>query len=134
MLSGFKNFISRGNVVELAVAVVIGAAFGAVVSSLVADLLTPVIGAIFGETDFSSLSFTINESEFRYGSFLNAIFSFIAVAAAIYYFVVAPLDAMERRRRGPEGASTRECPECLSEVSVAAKRCASCTSPLTPAS
>lgn len=133
MLAGFRNFISRGNIVELAVAVVIGTAFGAVVTSLVADLVTPIIGAIFGEPDFSGLTFTINGSEFRYGSFLNAVIAFLTVAAAIYYLVVVPIEKLEERIHGPKQAGTRECPECISEVPVAAKRCAFCTSTLPPA-
>lgn len=133
MLAGFRDFISRGNIVELAVAVVIGTAFGAVVTSLVADLITPIIGAIFGQQDFSSLTFEINGSEFRYGSFLNAVIAFLTIAAAIYFFVVIPLERIEERRHGPKKAGTRECPECISEVPVVAKRCAFCTSPLPPA-
>jgi len=130
VIGGFKNFISRGNVVELAVAVVIGTAFGAVVASLVADLITPLIGAIIGEPDFSGLSFTINGSEFTYGNFINALIAFLSVAAAVYFFVVLPLEKLNEARHGPAAASTRECPECLSEVPAAAKRCAFCTSQL----
>lgn len=132
MLSGFRNFISRGSVVELAVAVVIGTAFGAVVTSLVADLITPLIGAIIGEPDFSGLSFTINGSEFTYGNFINALIAFLSVAAAIYFFVIVPLEKLDERRHGPQQAGPRECPECLSEVPAAAKRCAFCTSELPP--
>jgi len=133
MIAGFRDFISRGNVIDLAVAVVIGAAFGAVVASLVADLLTPLIGAIFGEPDFSALSFTINGSKFTYGNFLNALFAFISVAAAIYFFVVVPLNKIQERRHGPEASSTRDCPHCLSEIPVPATRCAFCTSEVPPA-
>lgn len=133
MIAGFRDFISRGNVVELAVAVVIGTAFGAVVASLVADLLTPLIGAIAGEPDFSALSFTINGSEFTYGNFLNALFAFLSVAAAVYFFVIVPLEKLEERRHGPKAAEKRPCPECLSEVPVPAKRCAFCSSELPPA-
>ena len=97
-LQGFKEFISRGNVVELAVAVVIGAAFGAVVTSLVADLLTPLIAAIFGEPDFSALHFTINDAQFNYGNFINAVFAFLSIAAAIYFVVVLPMNKLEERR------------------------------------
>lgn len=132
MLAGFRGFISRGNIVELAVAVVIGTAFAAAVASLVADLITPLIGAIIGEPDFSGLTFTINDSEFTYGNFINALISFLSVAAAIYFFVVVPLERIEERRHGPEEAGTRECPECLSEVPRAAKRCAFCTTTLAP--
>lgn len=132
MLGGFKNFMTRGNVIDLAVAVVIGTAFGALVASFVADLITPLIGAIIGEPDFSSLSFTINGSEFTYGNFINALISFLSVAAAIYFFVVAPMEKAQVMRHGP-AAGTRECPECLSEVPAPAKRCAFCTSELPPA-
>lgn len=132
MLVGFREFISRGNIVELAVAVVIGTAFGAVVTSLVADLITPVIGAIFGQQDFSALTFSVNGSEFRYGSFLNAVIAFLTIAAAIYFFVVVPIEKLEERRHGPKQTGTRKCPECISEVPVAAKRCAFCTSALSP--
>jgi large conductance mechanosensitive channel len=133
-LKEFRAFLLRGNVVDLAVAVVIGAAFGAVVSSLVADLITPIIAAIFGEPDFSDLTFTINGSEFRYGSFINAVIAFLTVASAIFWLVVLPMNRLAARRRteGPVDKITRECPECLSEVPVAAHRCAFCTSPLTP--
>lgn len=133
MIAGFRDFISRGSVVELAVAVVIGAAFGAVVTSLVADLITPLIGAIFGEPDFSALSFTINGSEFTYGNFINALFAFLTVAAAIYFVVVVPLNKLEERRHGPKGSETRECPQCLSEIPVPARRCSFCTSEVPPA-
>ena len=133
MLAGFRNFISRGNVVELAVAVVIGTAFGVLVASLVADLLTPLIGAIIGEPDFSGLSFTINGSAFTYGNFINALIAFLSVAAAVYLFVVLPLEKLEEMRHGPKAAEKRPCPECLSEVPVPAKRCAFCTSALPPA-
>jgi large conductance mechanosensitive channel len=115
------------------VAVVIGTAFGAVVTSLVADLITPIIGAVFGQQDFSNLTFSINGSEFRYGSFLNAVISFLTIAAAIYFFVVVPLEKLDEHRHGPKQAGTRPCPECLSEVPVAARRCSFCTSELPPA-
>jgi large conductance mechanosensitive channel len=130
----FRAFLLRGNVVDLAVAVVIGAAFGAVVASLVADLITPIIAAIFGKPDFSNLTFTINGSEFRYGSFINAVSAFVTVAAAIFWLVVLPMNKLAARRRTEEPVDkvTRECPECLSEVPVAAHKCAFCTSPLTP--
>jgi large conductance mechanosensitive channel len=134
VIAGFRDFISRGNVIDLAVAVVIGAAFTALVTSLVTDLLTPVIAAVVGQPDFSDLSFTINDSEFRYGSFLNALIAFLSVAAAVYFFVVAPLNKLQEMRSANEGATHRECPECLSEVPAAATRCAFCTSELSPAS
>ena len=113
----------RGNVVDLAVGVVIGVAFTAVVTSMVEDLLTPLIAAIFGEPDFSALTFTINDSEFGYGNFINAVFSFLTVAAAVYFFVVVPMN----RLRGPAEVRTRDCPECTTEIPMAAKRCPHCT-------
>jgi large conductance mechanosensitive channel len=133
MFKGFKQFILRGNVVDLAVAVVIGAAFGAVVAALVKDLLTPLIAALVGKPDFSAIKFTVNGSEFLIGDFINALIAFILVAAAIYFFVVAPMNAItERRRRGqaPADPTTKKCPECLSEVPIAARRCAFCTQPV----
>jgi large conductance mechanosensitive channel len=133
MLSGFKQFVLRGNVVDLAVAVVIGGAFGAVVTALVKDLLTPLIAAVVGQPDFSAIAFTINGSKFLIGDFLNAVVSFLLIAAAIYFFVVAPLNAIiARRRRGEPSPdpTTKKCAECLSEVPIAARRCAFCTSPL----
>jgi len=130
MLKGFKLFLLRGNVVDLAVAVVIGAAFGAVVAALVKDLLTPLIAAIVGQPDFSAIVFTVNGSKFLIGDFINAVVSFVLVAAAIYFFVAAPMNMMmERRRRvdAPPDPTTKKCPECLSEVPIAARRCAFCT-------
>jgi large conductance mechanosensitive channel len=132
VLSGFKAFISRGNVVDLAVAVVIGTAFTAVVTSLVVDLITPLVGAVFGEPDFSGLHFEINDSVFTYGNFINAVVTFLTVAAAIYFLVVLPLQKLEEMRHGPKQPGKRECPECLSQVPHAAKRCAFCTSELPP--
>jgi large conductance mechanosensitive channel len=132
ILAGFRDFISRGNVVDLAVAVVVGAAFTALVTSLVENLLTPIIAAFIGEPDFSDLSFTINNSEFLYGSFINALIAFLSVAAAVYFFVVVPMNALKDRREEAEEATTRDCPECLSEVPLAAKRCAHCTSEISP--
>ena len=134
MLKGFKEFILRGNVVDLAVAVVIGAAFGAVVTAFVKDLITPLIAAIFGQTDFSALTFTINKSQFFYGSFINAVISFVLIAAAIYFVVVAPMNAVAARRAKGEDPTTWECPECLSEIPIGARRCSHCTSELSPAS
>lgn len=130
MLSGFKNFIARGNVIDLAVAVVIGAAFGAVVTSLVTNIITPIIGIIIGDGAFNDQTFEINGSVFGYGAFINALISFLLIAAVIYFLVVAPLEAFEKRRKGPDAAKTRPCPECLSDVPVAATRCAFCTSEL----
>lgn len=131
MLKDFKAFLLRGNVVDLAVAVVIGAAFGAVVTSLVTDLLTPIL-AIPGSADFSGLKFTVNGSVFRYGNFLNAVLSFVTIAAAVFVFVVRPVNAlMAKRKTEPDVESTtRECPECLSSIPMAARRCAFCTAPV----
>ena len=129
----FREFILRGNVVDLAVAVVIGAAFTAVVNALVKDLLTPVIAAIGGEPDFSDLKFTINGSQFAYGDFINALITFVSVAAAIFFFVVKPLNVIAARRAAgapPESPTTKACPECLSDIPIAAKRCAFCTTEL----
>lgn len=133
MLKGFRQFVMRGNVIDLAVAVVIGAAFGAVVASLVKDLITPLIAAVVGKPDFSAIVFTINGSRFLIGDFINSIVSFLLIAAAIYFFVVVPMNALTARlRRGeaPPDPTTQKCPECLSEVPIAARRCAFCTSPL----
>jgi large conductance mechanosensitive channel len=134
MLKGFKDFLLRGNLVTLAVAFVMGVAFGAVVNSLVKDIITPIIGAIFGKPDFSGLFFTINGSRFAYGSFINAVLSFIFVAAAVYFFVVVPVNAFMARAKPPAAPGTRECPECKSEIPAAATRCAFCTAQVTPAS
>ena len=128
MLKEFKAFVFRGNIVDLAVAVVIGIAFGAVITALVADIITPLIAAIFGSHDFSALTFTINNSTFLYGAFINAVISFVLIAAAVFFVVVKPMDAMAARRTKEEpAATTRDCPECLSEIPLAAKRCRFCT-------
>jgi large conductance mechanosensitive channel len=134
MWKDFRDFVLRGNVVDLAVAVVIGAAFGAVVTALVSDLLTPLI-AIPGGADFSSLEFTINGSVFRYGHFINAVISFVTIAAAVFFLVVRPLNLlMDRMKTGRDVETpTRECPECLSNIPVGARRCAFCTAELTTA-
>ena len=133
MLKGFKQFLMRGNVIDLAVAVVIGAAFGAVITSFVTNILTPLIAAIVGKPDFSYLVADVNGSKVAYGLFLNALISFILIAAAVYFFMVAPINAWnERRRRGeaPADPTTKKCPECVSEIAIAAKRCPFCTSPV----
>jgi large conductance mechanosensitive channel len=128
MFKGFREFIMRGNVIDLAVAVVIGAAFGAVVKAFVDNILTPIIAAIFGKPDFSNLVFTVNGSAFRYGLFINALISFLLVAAAIYFVVVLPMNKLaERRARGADPA-VKECPECLSEIPHKARKCAFCGS------
>lgn len=132
-MKGFKQFLMRGNVVDLAVAVVMGAAFGAVVTALVKDLVTPIIAALVGKPDFSGIAFQVNGSKFLIGDFVNALLSFILIAAAVYFFVVLPVNAlMARIRRGerPADPTTKPCPECLSQVPIAARRCAFCTSQL----
>jgi large conductance mechanosensitive channel len=133
MLKGFQQFLLRGNVVDLAVAVVLGGAFGAIVTALVKDLLTPLIAALVGKPDFSAIAFEINGSKFLIGDFINAIVSFLLIAAAVYFFVVVPVNAMlARLRRGEPSPdpTTKKCGECLSDVPIAARRCAFCTSML----
>lgn len=132
-MKGFKQFMLRGNVLDLAVAVVMGAAFGAVVTALVKDLITPIVAAIVGKPDFSGIAFTVNGSKFLIGDFINALISFVLIGAAVYFFVVLPVNKlMARLRRGetPPDPTTKKCPECLSEVPIAARRCAFCTSAL----
>ena len=133
MMNGFKQFLLRGNALDLAVAVVMGGAFGAVVTALVKDLITPLIAAVVGKPDFSAIAFEVNGSKFPIGDFINALLSFVLIAAAVYFFIVLPVNAlMARMRRGeaPPDPTTKKCPECLSEVTIAAKRCAFCTSAL----
>jgi large conductance mechanosensitive channel len=130
MLKEFREFILRGNLVDLAIAVVIGTAFGAVVTALVADVVTPLIAAFGGQPDFSRLKFEINSSTFRYGHFLNALVAFLMVSAVIFFLVLKPVNALMSRRKveRPADAPTRSCPHCLSDIPVAATRCAFCTS------
>lgn len=133
MLKGLRQFLLRGNVIDLAVAVVIGAAFGAVVTALVKDLITPLVAAVAGKPDFSAIQFEVNGSKFLIGDFVNAVVSFLLIGTAIYLFVVTPMNALAARmRRGeaPPDPTTKKCPECLSDVPIAARRCAFCTSPL----
>jgi len=133
MLREFRQFLMRGNVVDLAVAVVIGTAFGALVASLVENIITPIIAAIGGQPDFSALDFTINDSVFRYGAFINAVVSFVIIAAVIFFVVVKPMNMlMARLNRGeaPPDPTTRKCPECLGDVPIAAKRCMHCAQSL----
>jgi large conductance mechanosensitive channel len=134
MLSEFKQFILRGNVIDLAVAVVIGAAFGAIVTSLVTNIITPIIAAIFGQPDFSGLSFTLNGSEILYGAFLNSVIGFLIIATVIFFAVVKPMNAiMTRMRTEPTpDPLTRKCPYCLSEIQIGATRCAFCTQEVEP--
>ncbi len=132
-MKGFKQFLLRGNVVDMAVGIVIGAAFGTIVTGFVKDLLTPLIAAIVKQPDFSALTFTINGSKFLYGDFINALLSFLIIAAAVYFFVVVPVNALiaRSRKEPPADPTTRKCGECLSEIPIGARRCAFCTSPQT---
>jgi large conductance mechanosensitive channel len=130
MLKGFKEFILKGNVVDLAVGVVVGVAFGAVVTALVKDIITPLIAAIGGKPDFSALSFTINHSEFLIGDFLNSLISFLIIAAVIYFLVMVPMNKLIAitKKSKPIDPTTKKCPECLSIIPLGAKRCPFCTS------
>ena len=133
MLDGFKKFILRGNVVDMAVGVVIGAAFGAVVTELTKAFLTPLIALLVGKPDYSNLSFTVNTTKFPVGDFVNAAITFLLTAAAVYFFVVTPVNALiARMHRGekPPDPTTRKCPECLSEIPIAARRCSHCAQPV----
>lgn len=133
MLKGFRDFILRGNVVDLAVAVVIGAAFGAIVTALVKDVITPLIAAIVHAPDFSALALTLNGSKIMYGDFLNALVAFLLIAGSIYFFVVLPVNTLLNKFKKPVPAappSTKPCPECLSDIPMAAKRCAHCAQPV----
>jgi large conductance mechanosensitive channel len=130
MFNDFKKFILKGNVVDLAVAVVIGTAFGAIVTALVKDLVTPLIAAIGGQPDFSGLTFTLNHSKFLYGDFINAIVAFLLIASVIFFFVIQPLNkltALANRNKSSDDPSEKKCPECLSTIPKAASRCAFCT-------
>lgn len=136
MFKGFKQFILRGNVVDMAVGVVVGAAFATVVSAFTKDLLTPLIAALAGKPDFSAIKFTVNGSQFLLGDFINAAISFLLVAAAVYFFVVTPVNMLVSRMRkapAPADPTTRKCPECLSEIPIDARRCAYCGQPVTMA-
>lgn len=133
MLSGFKQFILRGNVIDMAVGVVIGAAFASVVAAFTKDLLTPFIAALVGKPDFSYIGFSINGTAFPVGDFINAAVAFLLVAAAVYFFVVVPVNALVTRMRkapAPADPTTKKCPECLSEIPIDAKRCAHCAQPV----
>jgi large conductance mechanosensitive channel len=134
IFGGFKQFILRGNVIDLAVGVMVGAAFNTVVSSLVKDLMTPLIAAIFKQPNFSTFSFTVRGSQFLYGDFINNVISFLITAATIYFFIVVPINKLSKIRKGPPPeATTKVCPECLSSIPAKAHRCAYCTSVLGPA-
>jgi large conductance mechanosensitive channel len=135
MIKEFRQFILRGNLVDLAIAVVLGAAFSAVIAALVKDLVTPLIAAIGGQPDFSNLTFSINGSRFFYGDFINALITFVIVSAVIFFFVVKPVNALLARRKTEPDVDnpTRDCPECLSAIPVPARRCAFCTAEVGPA-
>lgn len=132
-MSGFKKFLVRGNLVDLAVAVVVGAAFGAMVTGLVSDFVTPLIAAIGGSPHFQNLSFTINKSHFNYGHFINVALTFLIIAAVVYFLVVMPVGRLLDHLNRNAEATTRECPECLSDIPIRARRCAHCTAQVTPA-
>jgi large conductance mechanosensitive channel len=134
VLKGFRDFILRGNVVDLAVAVVIGAAFGAVVTAFVTGIVTPLIAAIFGKPSFESLTFTINGAVFKYGTVLNALITFVSIAAVIYFLVVQPMNLIQARMKPgqPVDKPVRPCPECESDIPVTARRCAFCASEVGP--
>jgi large conductance mechanosensitive channel len=135
LVKEFKQFLMRGNVVDLAIAVVIGIAFGALITAFIADLITPLIAAIGGQPDFSDLTFMLHNSVFRYGHFINALIAFVILAAVIFFVVVKPINALiaRSRKEPPADPTTRKCPECLSEIPIDARRCAYCTSEVTPA-
>ncbi|MDE2019066.1 MAG: large conductance mechanosensitive channel protein MscL [Patescibacteria group bacterium] len=131
MLKGFRQFILRGNVVDLAVGVMIGAAFNSVVQSLVKDILTPIVGALVKTPDFSSIAFTVNGSKFAYGDFLNNLISFVITAIAVYFFVVLPINTLHERfarKQAPPAPTEKKCPDCASNIPIDAKRCPQCTS------
>jgi large conductance mechanosensitive channel len=132
-VKGFRSFLMRGNLIELAIAVVIGTAFTAIVTAIVKDLVTPLIAAIGGKPDFSRLTFSVNHSTFSYGDFFNALVSFLIIAAVVYFLIVAPVARITTRLTRNKAATERDCPECLSAIPVAATRCKYCTAVITPA-
>ena len=131
-MKGFRAFILRGNVVDLAVAVLIGAAFGALVAAFTRDFITPLLAAIGGKPDFSSLHFRIHNSTFRYGDFINAVITFLIIAAVVYFLIVAPMAKLSARFKREVEVTTRDCPECLSTIPIAATRCMYCTTVVAP--
>ena len=131
MIKGFRDFILRGNVIDLAVAVIIGAAFASITKSLVEDIITPLIAAVIGKPDFSYLVLNIEKTPIRYGNFLNAIIYFLIIAFVIYFFLVLPVQKLLARIKGPEAVANKTCPECLSEIPLAAHRCKFCAQPVT---
>ncbi len=130
MFKGFRDFILRGNVIDLAVAVIIGAAFGAIINSLVSDIINPFIAAIVGKPDFSYLIFELHGGKIKYGNFLNAVISFVLIASAVYFLLVLPMQHMVSRLKKPEAPTTKTCPECLSDIPLPAKRCKFCAQPV----
>jgi large conductance mechanosensitive channel len=130
MLKGFRDFILRGNVLDLAVAVIIGAAFTAIVNSVVKDIITPFIAAIVGKPDFSALTLKVNGGIITYGNFLNAVIAFLLMAGVVYFFIVVPANALMARFKGPAAVENKACPQCLSEIPVAATRCKFCSQPV----
>lgn len=132
LVRGFRQFIARGNLIDLAVAVVIGTAFATLVAALVADLITPLIAAIAGKQNFGSLKFTVHHSTFAYGAFVNALLSFLIIAAVVYYLIVAPVAKITTRMNRNKAATERDCPQCLSSIPIAATRCKFCTAEVPP--
>jgi large conductance mechanosensitive channel len=130
MIKGFRDFLLRGNVIDLAVAVIIGAAFTAIVTALVTDIITPLISAIVGKPDFSYLVATVNGGKVQYGLFLNAVISFVLMAGVVYFFLVVPINYLLAKFKGPEAPTSKSCPECLSDIPVPAKRCKFCAQPV----
>ena len=130
MIKGFRDFILRGNVMDLAVAVIIGAAFSAITKSLVEDVIIPLIAALVGKPDFSALIFTLNGTPIKYGSFITALINFLIIAFVIYFFLVLPFQKLLARIKGPEAATTKPCPQCLSDIPLAASRCKACAQPV----
>ena len=130
MFKGFRDFILRGNVVDLAVAVIIGAAFSAITNSLVTNIFNPLIAAIVGKPDFSALTLNVHGGVIKYGDFLNSVISFLLIAFVVYFFIVLPVQKLLARINGPAAVTTKPCPQCLSEVPLAASRCKFCTQPV----
>jgi large conductance mechanosensitive channel len=130
MLKGFRDFILRGNVLDLAVAVIIGAAFTSIVNSLVKDIINPFIAAIVGKPDFSALTFNVNGGVITYGNFLNAVIAFILMVSVVYFFIIVPTNALMARLKGPAAVENKPCPQCLSEIPLAASRCKFCGQPV----
>lgn len=131
-MKGFRQFLMRGNLIELAVAVVIGTAFTAIVTALVKDLITPLIAAVGGQPNFSKIAFTVHKSTFSIGDFINALVSFVIIASVVYFLLVMPMAKLVERLNRHKAATERDCPECLSAIPVAATRCKFCTAIISP--